>query len=126
MNIKSYLIETNKNICQLDLNADNSNSFLDNLTLKINEGYNFFIFSFSALNDAYAFDSLKRARQLVAEYGGLFIISGRADFAFSLKADGIYLDDNHLNFKVFSEFFSENFIIVSKVNSRIIADVYVE
>ena len=126
MNIKEYLLLKNKNICQLDLNLDNSDNFLELLTQKIKTGFNFFIISSSYLSDSFAFSILKNARQLLAEYDVLFLICGRIDFAISLKADGVFLGDNHLKIEPFKEFLSENFIIATSVNSGVIADVYID
>ena len=126
MNIKEYLLLKNKNICEIDLNFDNSDNFLDLLTQKIKSGFNLFIISFSHLNDSFAFSVLKNARQLLAEYDVLFLIRGRIDFAISLKADGAFLDDTHLNIESFKEILDENFIIASSANSPVIADIYTD
>ncbi len=126
MNVKEYLLLINKNICTISLNSANLNNFLEELTSKINSGSNFFVVSFSELDDATAFGILKSARQIVAEYDALFIVSGRADFAYSLKADGVYLDKSHLEFNNFKEIFSENFIVASSTTSGILADIYID
>lgn len=126
MRAKDYLLFKNKNICKLELNQDNADNFLDILTKNINAHYNFFILSFAGFDDSFAYDYLKRARQLVAEYGALFIVSKRADFAHSLKSDGIYLDETALNFKLFKEIFSDDFIVAAPAGSNIIADIYIK
>lgn len=126
MRAKDYLLLKNKNICKFELNPANVDNFLDILTEKIKAHYNFFILSFSGLDDSVSFAYLKRARQLIAEYGALFIISKRADFAHCLKSDGIYLDETALDFKFFKEIFSDNFIVAAPVGSSVQADIYIE
>lgn len=126
MNVKEYLLLRNNNISKISLNQGNSTYFLDEIVTKINSGFNLFIVSFSGLDDASVFNILKGARQLVAEYDCLFIVSGRIDLAYALKADGVYLDNTHLEFNNFKEFFSENFILISSSCSGILADIYVD
>ncbi len=126
MNVKEYLLLRNNNISKISLNQGNSTYFLDEIVTKINSGFNLFIVSFSGLDDASAFSILKSARQLVAEYDCLFIVSGRIDLAYALKADGVYLDNTHLEFNNFKEFFSENFILISSSCSGILADIYID
>ena len=126
MNVKEYLLLRNNNISKISLNQGNSTYFLDEIVTKINSGFNLFIVSFSGLDDASVFNILKGAGQLVAEYDCLFIVSGRIDLAYALKADGVYLDNTHLEFNNFKEFFSENFILISSSCSGILADIYVD
>lgn len=126
MNVKEYLLLRNNNISKISLNQGNSTYFLDEIVTKINSGFNLFIVSFSGLDDASVFNILKGVRQLVAEYDCLFIVSGRIDLAYALKADGVYLDNTHLEFNNFKEFFSENFILISSSCSGILADIYVD
>ncbi len=126
MRAKEYLLLKNKNICKLELTSLNSSEFLDILVSKINDSFNFFVVSFDGLSDSAAFSVLARARQLVAEYNALFVVSARVDFALALQSDGIFLDENCLPFKYFKESFSDEFIVAAPVGSSIEADIYIE
>lgn len=126
MRVKEYLLLRNKNICEIELNGRSYDAFLDELVEKINCGFNFFVISFADLKDSVAFSCLKRARQLIAECNALFIIANRVDFAISLKADGIFLDEFSLEFTHFKEIFSNDFIVVSRTGCDFWADVYID
>ncbi len=126
MDIKKYLLQKHDNICKMTLDAHNSDTFLEGVTDKLISGSNLFIFSFDELSDSSAFSILKRARQLVAEYGALFFIFGRIDFAISLCADGIFLDETHLEINNFKEFLPNNFIVLARIGCDIEADMCIK
>ena len=110
--IKNKILNS-RHVCSKFIINTVSNDVIDYIASKLNKGANFIQIRQGNITSKAFFEIALKLRQLTSMFGGILIIEDRLDIAKLVKSDGIFIDNDSIEYKFLSSLIDENMIIGS-------------